>query len=118
MHRNLLMQCNQLPEDVFKKTPEKKRDRKVIGKRKKKQAVVDEGVDLHSKDELYGLLVEIPVGVVPVDPEGTEAESDVEAGNDLSTLHGEESSVLEADSAEEGDDAVDFTYVQDVDKGQ
>ena len=76
VHRNLLMQCNQLPEDVFQKSPEKKVSspekkkvvRKPVSKRLKKKAVVSDEEESQSDDDADGLLlVEIPANVVPAD---------------------------------------------------
>ena len=75
VHRNLLMQCNQLPEDVFTKQPDKKKNvkKKIIAGRKEKVAVVEEESS-ESEDELNGVIVETPVGVVPGDSQFLEEE--------------------------------------------
>ena len=93
VHRNLLMQCNQLPEDVFRNLPEKKKNnkKKIIAGRKEKVAVV-EGESSESEDELNGVVVEIPVGVVPGDSQNFvgEEEEGVGVESDLETGHGED----------------------------
>ena len=65
VHRNLLMQCNQLPEDVFGKSAEKKESRKKKNLRAKKKEVVVESESSDSDEDLDGIFVAVSADAVP-----------------------------------------------------
>ena len=65
VHRNLLMQCNQLPEDVFGKPAAKKENREKKNVAVKKKEVVVESEWSESEEDLDGVFVVLPADAVP-----------------------------------------------------
>ena len=109
VHRNLLMQCNQLPEDVFGKPAAKKENREKKNVAVKKKEVVVESEWSESEEDLDGVFVVLPADAVP--------EEVINTDMGLGSRDEDRREVLEVENAVQGeaDEAHDPAQTGDTD---